>query len=77
MTMFLGVYPSDEFQIKAWKDDGTEQVWTRSKLDIAKSIANQTIEKGYVYAEVRNTHGGHISDPLYEAGTKPPIHDEG
>lgn len=75
MSVFLGVYPSDEFQIKAWKEDGTEKVWERSTLAIAKSIADQTIEKGYVYAEVRNTYGGHISDPLHTAGTKPlPIH---
>lgn len=57
---------TDEFEIKATGKDG-ERIWTRSKYDTAKVIADQTITKlGYEKVQVVNTFGGHRSDVLYE-----------
>jgi len=57
---------TDEFEIKAKANDGSERVWNRSKLEVAKSIANSAVKKlGFTIAIVVNVHGGHRSQPLY------------
>lgn len=58
---------TDEFEIKATgHETEADRIWTRSKYDVAKFIADQTITRlGYKQAEVVNTFGGHRSDPLY------------
>jgi hypothetical protein len=57
----------DEFEIKATGHPSEpERVWTRSRLDPSKFIAEQAVARlGYARAEVVNTFGGHRSDPLF------------
>ena len=58
---------TDEFEITATHPDRKPQVWTRSKYEVAKVIADSTITQlGYEKAVVVNTFGGHRSDVLYE-----------
>ena len=59
---------TDEFEITATEHPHMEtRVWTRSKYDTAKFIADSAITKlGYGKAVVINTFGGHRSDTLYE-----------
>jgi hypothetical protein len=58
---------TDEFEITATAPHMEVRVWTRSKYDTAKYIADSAITKlGYTNAVVVNTFGGHRSDPLYE-----------
>jgi hypothetical protein len=61
------ISPEDEFLIQATGPGMEDRSWTRSTLAVAQHIADQAITKlGYAYVEVRNTFGGHISDPLYK-----------
>lgn len=58
---------TDEFEITATKPGEEPRVWTRSKYDVAKFIADSAITKlGYGKAVVVNTFGGDRSDVLYE-----------
>jgi len=58
---------TDEFEITATKPGQEPRVWTRSKYEVAKVIADSTITRlGYQKAVVVNTFGGHRSDVLYE-----------
>ncbi len=56
----------DEFEIKATgHPTEPDRIWTRSRLDPSKFIAEQAVERlGYARAEVVNTFGGHRSDPF-------------
>ncbi len=56
----------DEFQITATSSTKETRIWTRSYLNVSKFIADQAISRlGYDKAEVVNTYGGVVSDPLY------------
>ena len=58
---------TDEFLITA-SGHATEpdRTWTRSRLYVAEFIADSAVRKlGYSKAQVINTYGEHLSDPLY------------
>lgn len=57
---------SDEFRITGFKNGVEEKIWTRDSFTGAKGLAKHAVDNhGYDRVEVRNTFGGHISDPLF------------
>jgi len=58
---------TDEFEITATHPHMEARVWTRSRYEVAKAIADGAVTKlGYSKVVVINTFGGHRSDTLYE-----------
>lgn len=59
---------SDEFTIVAEATDTLpRRQWTRSRLEAAKSVADQAIRLGYKQAQVWNDYKGIRGDILYQA----------
>lgn len=58
---------NDEFRITATgHPTEPDRVITRNDLEVSKFIAHSAVRvKGWAKAEVVNTYGGHISNPLW------------